>query len=74
MTRDEIQNRLVTVRSLLKRPNLAKRERENAQARQEELEDRLRHLDKLESAGEPVDPDKVRAEIEKIREILKKPS
>jgi hypothetical protein len=69
MTRDEILNRIATVKSLLKR-QLSKREREEAQSRLAELEDELRRLD--ESIDAPIAPDKVKAEIEKIWEILKR--
>lgn len=71
MTRDEILNRIATVKSLLKR-QLSKRERTEAQSRLAELEDELRSLD--ETVHVPVVPEKVQAEIDKIREILKKSS
>lgn len=70
MTRDEILNRIVTVRSYLKR-QLSKRAREEAQTRLSELEDELRRLDELAKV-ETLAPDRALAEIEKIKAIIRR--
>jgi uncharacterized protein (DUF2225 family) len=70
MSREEIQNRLVTINGVLKRSSLTKRERERTLERKAELEEELQRLN--ETSPAPLKPEQVQASIEKIWETLKK--
>jgi uncharacterized protein (DUF2225 family) len=72
MSREEIQNRLVTINGVLKRSSLTKRERERTLERKAELEEELQRLNQEESNSTPTDPEQVQSKIDEIWDILKK--
>lgn len=71
MDRDEILNRLVTGAAYIERDDITKAQRDKAWARYEELLVDLERIKEHEKTFTPPVPEKVKTEMDKIREILK---